>query len=90
MKVVKIHYDDDFEEQFLKLPKNIQKKAFKAEALFRQNTFHPSLRLHKLEGKLKEHWSISLDKKYRIMFKIMNDGVILFISIGLHSIYEKN
>ena len=90
MKVVKIHYDDDFEEQFLKLPKNIQKKAFKAEALFRQNNFHPSLRLHKLEGKLKEHWSISLDKKYRIMFKIMSDGVVLFISIGLHSIYEKN
>lgn len=90
MKVVKIHYDDDFEEQFLKLPKNIQKKAFKTEALFRQNAFHPSLRLHKLEGKLKEHWSISLDKKYRIMFKIMSDGVILFISIGLHSIYEKN
>lgn len=89
MKIKAIHYDEDFEKQFKKLPKVIQKKACKTELLFRQNPFHPSLRLHKLEGKLKHLWSISLDKKYRIIFKSMEEGVILFISIGVHAIYDR-
>jgi len=90
MKVHLIHYDENFKKQFLVLSKKIQKKACKAEAFFRNNPFHPSLRMHKLEGKLKDLWSISLDKKYRIVFKPMNDGVILFVSIGIHAIYEKH
>jgi len=90
MIIKKIHYDSGFEEQFLGLPKDIQKKAIKAEKLFRKNPFYPSLRLHKLHGKLKGLWSISLDMKYRIIFKVMDDGVILFVSVGIHAIYEKN
>ncbi|MBI2634886.1 type II toxin-antitoxin system mRNA interferase toxin, RelE/StbE family [Candidatus Peregrinibacteria bacterium] len=88
MKINEIHYNEDFEEQFLNLPKNIQKKACKTEGLFRQNPFHPSLRLHKLKGKLDGLWSISPDMKYRIIFKPMGNGVILFVSVGLHAIYE--
>jgi addiction module RelE/StbE family toxin len=85
-----VHYDKEFERQFLNLPKKIQKKACKKEAIFRTNPFHPSLRLHKLHGKLKDSWSISIDNKYRIIFKVMKDGVILFVSVGLHAIYEEN
>ncbi|MDA1060237.1 MAG: type II toxin-antitoxin system RelE/ParE family toxin [bacterium] len=88
MQVKEIHYNGSFEAQFLNLPKFIQKKACKCEQLFRENAFHPSLRLHKLKGKLDGLWSISIDMKYRIIFKPMNDGVILFVSIGLHAIYD--
>ncbi|MBI5412151.1 type II toxin-antitoxin system RelE/ParE family toxin [Candidatus Peregrinibacteria bacterium] len=89
MIIKAIHYDQAFEEQFLGLPKGIQKKAAKAETFFRKNPFYPSLRLHKLHGELKDLWSISIDQKYRIIFKAMDDGVILFISAGLHAIYER-
>jgi len=89
MQVNDIHYNDNFENQFLALPKTIQKKACKCEMLFRENPFHPSLRLHKLKGKLAGLWSISLDMKHRIVFKPLEDGVILFVSIGIHSIYDK-
>lgn len=88
MKIRSIHYNDAFAEQFRALPTVIQKKAAKAEAFFRENPFHPSLRLHKLKGKLNGLWSISMDRKYLIIFKPLDDGVILFVSIGLHSIYE--
>lgn len=90
MQVKVIHFNEEFKNQFKNLSKNIQKKACKCEILFRKNPFHPSLRLHKLKGKLDGLWSISIDMKYRIIFKSMPDGVILFISIGLHSIYEKD
>lgn len=88
MKVKEIHYNADFEKQFSSFPKSIQKKACKCEGLFRENPFHPSLRLHKLKGNLEGLWSISIDRKCRIVFKPMDDGVILFVSIGVHSIYE--
>ncbi|PJC38026.1 type II toxin-antitoxin system mRNA interferase toxin, RelE/StbE family, partial [Candidatus Peregrinibacteria bacterium CG_4_9_14_0_2_um_filter_41_14] len=80
--------NSDFERQFVKLPKNIQQKAVKSEVLFRANPFHPSLRLHKLKGKLVGLWSISIDRKYRIIFRPQQNGDMLFISIGLHAIYE--
>lgn len=89
MKIRSIHYNSAFAEQFTAFPIVIQKKACKSEAFFRENPFHPSLRLHKLKGKLQGLWSISLDRKYRIIFKPLEDGVILFVSIGLHSIYDE-
>ena len=88
MQIKTIHFNKDFEKQFRRLPQKIQQKALKAEKLFRSNPFHPSLRLHKLDGKLKGLWSISLDIKYRIVFKPLESGVLIFVSIGLHSIYE--
>ncbi|MBU1151757.1 type II toxin-antitoxin system RelE/ParE family toxin [Patescibacteria group bacterium] len=88
MQVKEIHYNKEFEQQFIALPKAIQKKACKCEELFRENPFHPSLRLHKLKGKLDGFWSISIDMKYRIIWKPLADGVILIVSIGLHAIYE--
>lgn len=88
MKIATIQYNHAFEKQFRELPLRIKHKALKVEKQFRNNPFHPSLRLHKLKGKLKGLWSISLDRKYRIIFESMEDGVVLFISIGTHSIYE--
>lgn len=88
MKVNEIHYNSDFEDQFLSLPKKIQKKACEKEEIFRKNPFYPSLRLHKLKGRLDGLWSISIDFKYRIIFRVMEDGAILFVSVGLHAIYE--
>lgn len=89
MQIKEIHYNDQFEKQFLSLPKKIQKQALKKEQIFRDNPFHSSLRLHKLKGKLEGLWSISITMKHRIIFKSLENGVILFISIGMHAIYEE-
>lgn len=88
MFVKSVHYNEAFKRQFLSLPKTVQKKACKIEKLFKENPFYPSLRLHKLKGKLEGLWSLSLNRKYRIIFKPVEDGVILLVSIGTHAIYE--
>lgn len=88
MRVQEIVVDKEFKDQFQGLPLAIKRKSLKVEILFKENPFHPSLRLHKLQGKLEGLWSISVDKSYRIIFKVEKDGVILFISIGRHSIYK--
>lgn len=89
MRVRAVYYNQRFEIQFRGLSRDIQKKAVKAEKLFRANPFYPSLRLHKLHGKLQGLWSISLDFRYRIIFQSLENGDILFISVGLHAIYDE-
>ncbi|KKT29306.1 MAG: hypothetical protein UW41_C0012G0020 [Candidatus Collierbacteria bacterium GW2011_GWC2_44_18] len=44
---------------------------------------HPSLRLHKLQANNLENWSISIDKKNRIIFIYQEYGILL-INIGSH------
>lgn len=54
------------------------------------NPYHPSLRLHKLKGKLSELYSVSINITYRICidFIIQQDQIIL-INIGTHDeIYD--
>ncbi|HKG67584.1 MAG TPA: type II toxin-antitoxin system mRNA interferase toxin, RelE/StbE family, partial [Segetibacter sp.] len=53
--------------------------------LFNHNTNHPSLKLHKLSGTLKDHWSFSIEYDLRIIFRYTNDSNILFIDIGNHN-----
>ena len=78
-----------FTEQRNTLPPHIRKKIEKVFLLFQDNPFHPSLRLHQLSGKLKEFWSVSIDLKYRIMFKFTGEGNALFVSVGTHAIYDR-
>ncbi len=87
MRVENIHTSRDFDALFARCPKHIQRRAIRILELFLQNPFHPSLRLHKLSGKLAGRWSISITMKYRIIFRIEQNDALL-ISIGTHSIYS--
>lgn len=51
--------------------------------LFQKNHNHPSLRLHKLTGTLKNLWSISVDRNIRMLFIIL-DNEAYFFDIGTH------
>ena len=50
------------------------------------NPYHPSLRLHKLHGKLSELYSVSINISYRlIIIFLIKDDRIIPIDIGSHS-----
>jgi addiction module RelE/StbE family toxin len=87
MKIKNIIYSSDFLKDIDSLPKEITNLAFKKEKIFRESPFHPSLRSHPLKGKLEGLWSISINTKYRIIFQI-EEGDVVFISIGRHDIYR--
>ncbi len=88
MIVKNVYYSDFFSVNAKKLPLQIQKIANNKIRLFKQNPLHPSLRLHSLKGSLQEFYSISINAKYRIVFKRALNGDIIFISIGKHDIYK--
>ena len=71
--------------KFLKKHPNQFQKYAKAITILEQNPFHPSLRLHKLQGELKEYHSVSIDMKYRVIIDfIIIDEVVYLIDIGDH------
>lgn len=88
MVVYTISYHPDFVKELKKLEHSIQKRAVKTEALFRANPLHPSLRLHRLKGALVGLWSLSVSMRVRIIFKRMQNGDIIFLSIGQHDLYR--
>lgn len=88
MIIKEIQYSKKFIKEFKKLPKDIINLSIKKENIFRNNPLHFSLRLHELHGKFKGIWSISLTQNYRIIFERMQNGDILFISVGRHDIYK--
>ena len=85
---MQIYYSAKFAKEYKKLPSKIKLIAEKKEKIFRQNPFHPSLKTHKLTGKLREFWSFSIDFKHRIIFELVDAQTIWFHSVGTHQIYR--
>ena len=53
--------------------------------LLELNPFHPSLRLHKLKGKLEKLYSVSINISYRICIDfVIDEDKIIPIDIGKH------
>lgn len=52
-------------------------------AQFQENPRHPSLRIHKLTGKTRGAWSLSVNAGYRLLFDYTESG-ILVVDIGSH------
>lgn len=79
------------DEYFKKLKKFIKKhpevldRYIKTIELLTIDPYHPSLRLHKLKGKLGLYYSVSINMKYRVVIDfIIRDKEIIPIDIGTH------
>lgn len=72
-------------KQFFKLHPELIQRYKKTLYIMQNNPYHPSLRLHKLQGNLKDLYSVSIDLKYRIILDfIVEDKKIILIDIGSH------
>ena len=79
------------DEYFIKLKKFIKKhpevldRYIKTIELLTIDPYHPSLRLHKLKGKLRAYYSVSINMKYRVVIDfVIRDNEIIPIDIGTH------
>lgn len=70
--------------KFLKSHPELFEHYKKTIMLLELNPKHPSLRFHKLEGKLEDLYSISINMNYRIVFYI-EDNHLIPIDIGNHN-----
>lgn len=87
MKYKILRTDEYFKKlkKFIKKHPNILDRYIKTIETLEINPYHPSLRLHKLQGKVGEYYSISINMEYRIVIDfIIHDKEIIPIDIGTH------
>jgi proteic killer suppression protein len=86
--VAKIIYTETYNSRarkFLKKHPELKGQYEKSLKLLELNPQHPSLRLHKLTGKLTDLYSVSINITYRITIDfIIKDDKIIPITIGTH------
>ncbi|RLA84567.1 MAG: plasmid stabilization protein [Epsilonproteobacteria bacterium] len=88
MKYKIIRTDEYFRKlkKFIKKHPDILDRYIKMIELLEIDPYHPSLRLHKLQGKLRVYYSISINMKYRVIIDfIISDNEIIPIDIGTHN-----
>ena len=76
-------YTDSYNKRakkFLRKHPEIHNQYRKTLQLLELNPFHPSLRLHGLEGRLKGLSSVSINMSYRIVLEmeVKEDEIVLF------------
>ncbi|WP_456430695.1 type II toxin-antitoxin system RelE/ParE family toxin [Nitratifractor sp.] len=87
--MIEIRFAEGFEKKavrFFKKHKDLYPQYKKTLEILSRDPYHPSLRLHKLRGKLSNFYSVSINMKYRVVLDfIIQDDVIILIDIGSHS-----
>ncbi len=73
------------EKIFLKKHNDLKEKYKKTLLFLKANPHHPSLRLHKLQGVLKEYHSVLISMNYRIVLELLiTDEDIILLNVGKH------
>ncbi len=71
--------------KFIKKHKDLKTQYEKTLKLLELDPYHPSLRLHKLQGKLEGIYSVSINITYRITIDfIIEDEEIILLDVGHH------
>ena len=84
----KIIYTDSYinkAKRFVKKHPELITQYEKTLKILENNPNHPSLRLHRLKGKLKDLHSISINISYRITLEFyLKDKEIVLVNVGHH------
>lgn len=90
--IYKILYPESYNKRaakFLKKHPDLIKQYQKTLELLELNPYHPSLRLHSLQGQLKDLPSISINLQYRIVLELNARKKIVLVDVGAHDeLYE--
>lgn len=71
--------------KFIKRHPDLLPQYEKTLKLLELNPSHPSLRLHRLGGPLRDLHSVSINVSYRITLEfLIEDGTIVLVNVGSH------
>lgn len=86
--IYQLIYTDSYNKRakkFLRKHPKIHKQYQKTLELLELDPYHPSLRLHRLEGRLKDLSSVSINMSYRIVLEFeVKASEIILINVGSH------
>jgi mRNA-degrading endonuclease YafQ of YafQ-DinJ toxin-antitoxin module len=84
---VEVSFSSAFKRAFKKRIKgnaDLELRFWQKLEKFTLDPFDPSLKTHKLSGKLKELWSFSVGYDERVLFYFTEDEKVALVDIGSH------
>ena len=84
---MEVSFSSAFKRAFKKRIKgneNLESKFWQKLEKFTSDPYDPSLRTHKLSGKLKDLWSFTVDYDVRVLFYLTEDNKAIFVDFGSH------
>lgn len=84
---MEVSFSSAFKRAFKKRIKgntDLEEKFWQKLEEFTVDPYDPSLKMHKLSGKLKEFLSFSVDYDERVLFYFTEDEKAVFVDIGSH------
>jgi len=71
--------------KWLKRHPDLKRQYLKTLQVLEVNPFHPSLRLHALQGRLMGLYSVSINISYRLTLELLiDDKEIILVNVGSH------
>lgn len=86
--MLQIRYKPSFVREYRRLPEALRAEVREKIALFEEDPDHPSLKLHKLKGRLRGFSSFSVNYRYRIVCEWEGNRVVRLLIVGDHSVYD--
>ena len=84
-----IRFKPSFIRQFNRLETALQDEVVEKIELFKGVKNRKQLKIHKLKGRLKGHYSFSVNYKTRVIFTYLSKQEIVLLAIGEHGVYDK-
>ena len=84
---MEVSFSSSFRRAFRKQIKgtpDLEARFWTKVEMFTNDPFEPSLKTHKLSGRLKNLWSFSLAYDERVLFYFTDNGNAVFVDIGNH------
>jgi mRNA-degrading endonuclease YafQ of YafQ-DinJ toxin-antitoxin module len=85
--IVEVSFSSSFKRAFkkrIKVNVDLEARFWQKLEQFTVDPFDPSLKTHKLSGKLKEFWSFSVDYDERVLFYFAEGEKAVLVDIGSH------
>ncbi len=83
-----IAYTPQFLRMLRKLERSLQEEAVEKIELFENDPTYSQLKAHKLNGKLKNRYSFSVNYQTRIIYTYLSKSEVVFLAIGDHDVYK--
>ena len=84
---MEVSFSSAFKRAFKKQIKgntDLEERFWQKLEQFTLDPYEPSLKTHKLSGKLKDFWSFSVEYDQRVLFYFTEDEKAVFVDIGSH------
>ena len=86
--MIEIGYTPAFSREFKKLDYDLAQEVVEKIEIFKDLKNHDILKVHKLNGRLKDRYSFSVNYKIRIVFHYVSKNEVILVAVGDHDVYK--